>query len=49
MKNNNKHYEAPQAELIVIEMQGVLCASGAYSTSTGGGTEGMGMSNINWP
>ena len=49
MKNTNKRYEAPQAEVIVIEMQGVLCASGGVSTSKGGGTEGMGMSNINWP
>jgi len=34
MKNTNKRYEAPQAEVIVIEMQGVLCASGG-TPSTG--------------
>ncbi len=32
MKNTNKRYEAPQAEVIVIEMQGVLCASGGTPT-----------------
>lgn len=37
MKNTNKRYEAPQAEVIAIESQGVLCASGGASYSTGGG------------
>lgn len=43
MKNTNRRYEAPQAEAIVIECQGVLCASGAGATSknTGGGTTNM--------
>ena len=29
MKNTNKRYEAPQAEVVAIESQSVLCASGA--------------------
>ena len=41
---NRKHYEAPKAEIIAIESQGVLCASGGASYSTGGGTNNM---NIN--
>lgn len=50
MKNKNKRYEAPHAEVIEIESQGVLCVSGDSQTSTGGGgTQGMGMTNINWP
>lgn len=49
MKENLKRqgYVAPKAEVIVIETQGVLCAS-----STGGsrgGTESMNMTNVNWP
>ena len=28
MKQTNKRYEAPQAEIIEIESQGVLCMSG---------------------
>lgn len=34
MKINKPRYEAPQAEIIVIEHQGVLCMSGGPSTST---------------
>ena len=45
MKTLNQHYEAPRAEVIDIEIQGVLCASGD-STSTGAGTTNMGMSEI---
>jgi len=47
---NNKHqvYEAPQAEIIEIEPQGILCTS-ADTSIGGGGTQGMGMTNINWP
>ena len=41
MKQTNKRYEAPLAEIIEIEMQGVLCASGGVSTSKGGGTTNM--------
>ena len=37
-----KVYEAPKAEVIEIESQGVLCASApAVSTGTGGGTMNM--------
>ena len=45
--SKQKVYEAPMAEVIEIETQGVLCAS-----STGGsrgGTESMNMTNVNWP
>ena len=50
MKTTNKHYEAPQAEIIEIEPQGILCTSAGTDTSIGGGgTQGMGMTNINWP
>ena len=38
---NNKHYEAPKAELIAIEHQGVLCASG------GGNAPGAGITGMN--
>ena len=40
---NRKHYEAPKAEVIAIESQGVLCASGGsqMSTTGGGGTTNM--------
>ena len=48
MKTTNKRYEAPKAEIIEIESQGILCASVDTSTG-GGGTQGMGMTNINWP
>lgn len=37
-----KNYEAPKAEVIEIESQGVLCASGGMSTSVdGNGINGM--------
>ena len=36
MKATNKLYEAPQAEIIAIESQGVLCASGGAVTGTSG-------------
>ena len=51
MKATNKRYEAPQAEIIEIEPQGILCTSpgGADTSIGGGGTQGMGMTNINWP
>ena len=35
-----KAYEAPKAEVIEIESQGVLCASGGGETSTGFSTTG---------
>ena len=39
-----KLYEAPKAEIILIETQGVLCASepsASVSTGAGGGTTNM--------
>ncbi len=48
-KNNRKRYEAPQVEVIEIEPQGMLCASGGVATSAGGGTESMTMVEIDWP
>lgn len=39
--SKQKVYEAPMAEVIVIESQGVLCVSGGVSTSKGGGTTNM--------
>jgi hypothetical protein len=47
MRTTNKRYETPQAEVIEIECQGVLCASGEAPTPTptgagaGGGTTNM--------
>ena len=41
MKNTDKRYEAPKAEIIVIEHQGVLCASGGGTGDTGAGITGM--------
>ena len=46
MKKTNKGYEAPKAEIIEIEPQGILCASGGYA---GGGTESMNLTDVNWP
>ena len=43
-----KRYEAPQVEVIAIEPQGILCASGD-AAGYGGGTETMNMTNIKWP
>ena len=42
-----KVYEAPKAEVIAIESQSVLCASGgdASSTTGGGRTNNMGINN----
>ena len=40
-------YVAPQAEVIVIETQGILCASAEGGSR--GGTESMNMTNVNWP
>jgi hypothetical protein len=51
MKNNKQRYEAPQAEIIEIESQGVLCMSGGPSTSTnatGNGGIQFGTSNGGW-
>jgi hypothetical protein len=40
-------YEAPQAEVIVIETQGILCASAEDGSR--GGTESMNLTNVDWP
>ena len=47
--NMRRPYEAPAVEVIVIETQGVLCSSGGAATSTGGGTESMNLTDVNWP
>ena len=49
MKKTEKRYEAPQVEVIEIETQSVLCASGGAVTNMGGGTETMNMVEIDWP
>jgi len=35
-------YEAPKAEIVVIDLQGILCVSGGE-----GNTEGFDMMNVN--
>ena len=49
MKTTEKRYETPQVEVIEIEPQGMLCASGGVATNAGGGTESMNMVDISWP
>ena len=49
MKKTTKRYEAPYSEIIEIEPQGMLCASGGVATNAGGGTESMTMVEIDWP
>ena len=49
MKTTVKRYEAPQAEIIEIEPQGMLCTSGGAVTNMGGGTESMTMVELDWP
>ena len=46
MKKTNKHqvYEAPKAEIIEIESQGVLCTSGG-GAAFGAGAGANGMNN----
>lgn len=46
-KEKLKRYESPKAEVIEIESQGVLCASGGAAFSTGGGTTNMGINTGN--
>lgn len=48
MKVTTKRYESPKAEIIAIETQSVLCASGGgnIETNKGAGTTNMGMSEI---
>ena len=43
-KEKLKRYESPKAEVIEIESQGVLCASGDATRT--GGTNDMGINNI---
>lgn len=43
MNINKPRYEAPQAEIIVLEHQGVLCASGG--NAPGAGITGMNSGN----
>ena len=45
-KTKLKVYESPHVEVIKIETQGVLCASGEGGTR--GGTESMNLTNVNW-
>jgi hypothetical protein len=44
---NQKDYESPMTEIIAIEFQGVLCASGGAAFSTGGGTTNMNIQDGN--
>ena len=37
MKETNKRYETPKVEVIEIEPQGILCASGGGDDATGFG------------
>ena len=37
MKNTSNRYEAPKAEVIAIESQGVLCTSAPGPSTTGNG------------
>lgn len=46
-KTKLKVYEAPQAEVIVMETQGILCASAEGGSR--GGTESMNLTNVDWP
>ena len=47
MKVLSNRYEAPKAEVIVIETQGILCASAEVGSR--GGTESMNLTDVNWP
>ena len=46
-KTKLKVYEAPKTEVIEIETQCVLCASGLGGPN--GGTESMNLTNVDWP
>ncbi len=49
MKQTNlKAYESPKAEIIEIEPQGVLCASGGDAATAGGGTQNMNTGSYAW-
>ncbi len=41
-----QRYEAPKAEIIAIESQGVLCASGGNAPGGGNSTQSYNFSNI---
>lgn len=44
-----KTYQSPKAELIILETQGVLCASGGASSTMGGNsTEGVNTTGFDW-
>ena len=43
-----RSYETPKVEVIEIEPQGILCASGD-AAGYGGGTETMNLTDVNWP
>ena len=43
-----KTYQSPKAELIILETQGVLCASGGVTGMKGNTTEGVGISDFGW-
>ena len=45
--HERKAYETPQAEIIAMETQGILCASAEGGTR--GGTESMNLIDVNWP
>ena len=47
MKVLSNRYEAPKAEIIEIETQGILCASAEVGSR--GGTESMNLTDVNWP
>ncbi len=40
-------YEAPKMGIVVVESQGILCASGEGGTR--GCIESMNMTDVNWP
>ena len=42
-----KTYQSPKAELIILETQGVLCASGGASFG-GNSTEGVNTTGFDW-
>jgi hypothetical protein len=50
MKNNKQRYEAPQAEIIEIEPQGILCTSPVGPTPAGPNGNGIhfGTNNGQW-
>lgn len=43
-----KTYQSPKAELIILETQGVLCASGGGASLGGNNTEGVTTTGFDW-